>query len=483
MRGWLPWIAGFALACAGPVPAPVPVPVPVWDQPPPPTSDAPIVQPGTLFRYELDNGLALIVLEDHRLPKVTIGLAVRRGAGTESLAEAGIARFTAETMERGAGDRDALALASAIDEIGGELNVSAGFDSMSAVVSGLSRDLDLLMEVLADVTLRPRFDAAEAERTRNELIAAMQRANDDPHHLEQKFAIAALYAGHRAGIPVDGTPDTIAPLTSADSRAFHARVFVPNNAVLFATGDIVADEFFERVGSVFGAWPAGEIPDAGPALPSPAPVARKIVVVDRPDLVQARITLIHEGIERSDPERIAASLLNSVIGGGGFSSRLMQRLRSDAGLTYGVHSGFSMRRGGGSFSVSTFTRVAEVRRAIDMVLSELERARTDPPTQPELDAARARAVGGFQLGLETPDALLGALVDLDIYGLPEDSVDTYRSRIRATTVDDLARLATALIHPHRAAIVLVGPASEITGQLEGLGPIEVVVPDGAVPGS
>ena len=129
---------------------------------------------------------------------------------------------------------------------------------------------------------------------------------------------------------------------------------------------------------------------------------------------------------------------------------------------------------GGSFSVSTFTRVAEVRRVIDIILSELELARTDPPSQQELDSARARAVGGFQLGLETSNALLAALVNLDIYGLPENSIDTYRSRVRATTIEDTARLANQLIHPERAAIVLVGPADALVTQLVGLGPVEVI---------
>ena len=120
--------------------------------------------------------------------------------------------------------------------------------------------------------------------------------------------------------------------------------------------------------------------------------------------------------------------------------------------------------------------LGEVRRAIDILLAELALVRTDPPSQDELDKARARAVGGFQLGLETSGALLSALVNLNVYGLAEDSVDTYRSRIRETTVEDTRRLAERLIHPERAAIILVGPAEALTPQLKDLGPIEVVQP-------
>jgi len=456
-------LAGLAalaaqVACAGSAD------VPIWDQPPSPAADSPVVTPGSLHRFELDNGLSVIVLEDHRLPRVSLGIGLRRGAASVEPDRAGLAGFTAELMKRGAGDRDSLELALAIDALGSALSVRANWDSITTQIWGLTRDL------------RPRFDDDEAVRARGELLAALERAIDDPHYLERRFASVALYSGLRAGLPLSGSPETVAALDSAAARDFHARVFVPNNAILFASGDLDAAEFLDRVGAAFGAWPAREIPDAGPPLPAPAPTARRILVVDRPDLTQARITLAHEGIARTDPDRIAASLLNEAIGGSGFSSRLMQRVRADAGLTYGVGSGFSLRRGGGTFRVSTFTRVAEVRKVVDLLLVELERARREPPMGLELEEMRALAVGQFSLGIETSDAVLDGLVNLDVYGLPEDSLDTYRSRIRAVTAADVARLASKLLHPDRAAIVLVGPAEALTPQLEDLGSIEVVQP-------
>ena len=198
--------------------------------------------------------------------------------------------------------------------------------------------------------------------------------------------------------------------------------------------------------------------------------------MNRPDLEQARIALGHEGIARNDPDRVAVSLMNDLLGGGGFSSRLMERLRAEAGLTYGVSSGFSLRRERGPFGVSTFTRVPEVRRTLDLALAEIERFRREPPDEAELRDARAPAVGEFSLGLESSDSVMASLVDLDVYGLPEDSLDTFRARVRATTPEQIAPLADHLLHPERAAIVLVGPAESLRPQVEGLGPIEVVEP-------
>ena len=135
-----------------------------------------------------------------------------------------------------------------------------------------------------------------------------------------------------------------------------------------------------------------------------------------------------------------------------------------------------MHRQPGSFRVSTFTRAPEARRVVDLLLAELERAREEPPTEAELEAARTLAVGRFALSLETSVAVMNALVELDIYGLPGDSLDTYRSRVRSVAAEDTARMANRLLHPERAAIVLVGPAEVLTPLLEGLGPVEVVTP-------
>jgi zinc protease len=151
-------------------------------------------------------------------------------------------------------------------------------------------------------------------------------------------------------------------------------------------------------------------------------------------------------------------------------------VRADAGLTYGVYSGFSLRREPSLFFISTFTRVLEVRTVVDLLLAELERMRAEPPSESELAQAKTLAVGNFSLGLETSDAVMAGLVNLDVYDLPEDSLDTYRARVRAVSLEDVARMASELLHPDRVAIVLVGPAEKLVPQVEDLAPVEVVTP-------
>jgi len=461
------WACGL-LACTGPPPA--------WDEPPPPGREAPVVAPGALLRAELPNGLRVIILEDHRLPRVALGLEVRRGEASVPPGQAGLAAFAGELMERGAGSRGAIELAEAVDELGASLGVGSDWDAMGVNVSGLRRDLERLLEILADVALRPRFEEAEAAKVRAETLASLERAKDRPETLVGWSLLRALYGGHRFGLPLSGLPESVSRFDAAQARSLHRGFFVPGNAVFFASGDVEAAALLQEVGRIFGAWPAGPLPDAGPPPPAPAPPERRIVLVDRPELEQAHIAIAHEGISRADPDRIAAALLNTVIGGGGFSSRLMEKVRAEEGLVYGIGSDFSMRRAGGPFSVQTSTRVAEARRVLDLVLAELERARREPPGEEELADARRLAVGSFALGLETSDAVAASLVELDVQGLPEDSLDTYRARVRATAGEEVARLARELLHPERAAIVVAGPARVLQPQLEGLGPLEVVQP-------
>jgi zinc protease len=461
----------LALACAA-----ITGPKPAWEEPPPPPTEAPVVQPGTFHRARLDNGLEILVLEDRRLPRVALGIEFRRGEGALPPEQAGLASFTTELLERGAGSRDALEFAEYVDSIGASFSAAAAWDSATVGVVGLSEDLDRLMEILRDAVRSPRFEKAEADRARAERLAALERALDDPATLASWHTAKAVYGDHRYGLPVVGSPDAVQGFDESSAREYHRRTFIPNDAIFFASGDVSADDIVARVKRAFGDWEPGPEVPAGPAPPPETPAARKIVIVDRPDLVQAQITLAHEGIRRTADDRLAVSLMNSVVGGSGFSSRLMAVLRSEAGLTYGIYSGFDLRRQPGPFIVATSTRVPEVRNALDLILDELRRARRDPPDASELTWARTLAVGRFSMGLETSAAVMSGLVDLEVHGLPDDSLDTFRTRIRAVSAEQVSQAARDHLHPDRAAIVLVGPADQILPLVEDLGPVEVVQP-------
>lgn len=449
---------------------------PAWEQPPPPVAEGPVVPQERLHRTTLANGLEVLVLEDHGLPRLEIGLLLRRGAEIETTEQAGAVSLMADVMERGAGTRDALALARATEELGASFGVSAGMDSVSVELSGLSEDAGALFDLLADVTLRPRFDRREVERARAETLAGFEQDKDDPSSLLSMQLAQTLYDGHRYGLPVSGAPESVTSLDADALRALHERLFVASNAIFYAVGDITVEDAVARAHAHFGDWPAGVPPPPGPPPPSPTPPARVVVIVDRPDLGQAQLALAHEGIARTDDVRIAASLMNTVLGGGGFLSRLMTRVRADEGLAYGIGSGFSLRRHPGPFVISTSTRAPEAGRVVEIVLEEVERLRREAPSADDLRLVRSFNAGRFVLGLETSAAIAGALVELDVYGLPRDSLDTFRTRLNAVTLEDVQAAAQELLHPERLAIVAVGPAEILQPQLARFGPVTVVKP-------
>jgi zinc protease len=445
-----------------------------WELPAPVVEDKPIVDPARLHRATLANGLQILVLEDRRLPEFSAGFVALRGAALESPDEVGLAAFTASLMERGAGARGALALATAVEDLGAELAVGSDWDTLEVAVSGLSRDFDALFGVLADVVRRPRFEAAEAKRVAEEQRAGLAAAKDDAATLAAQHLMRALYGAHRFGTPSDGEDAVVARFGPADARAFHARVATPAGGILWATGNLDASDFLARAERDFGDWHGAPLAPA-PA-PPPVPEKRRVVIVDRPELGQAQIAIGHEGISRSDERRLAAQLMNTAFGNGGFSARLMKRIRATEGLTYGINSQFVQRAAPGPFVITTFTRVPEVGKLLTSTFDELERVRRAPPAGEELEKARRLRVGSFPLALETSEAVLNALVDLDVYGLPRDTLDTYRPRMRALSEADVASAARELVHPERATIVVVGPADVLREPLAAFGAVEVVAP-------
>lgn len=453
-------------------------PRPAWEEPPPPPAVGPIVSAEDLHRTTLSNGIEILVLEDERLPRVALGLTLRRGAGSVDPKQAGVAALAAEVMQRGAGARDGLALAKVIEDAGASLSIGASWDATTVSLSGLSKDRALFEEILADVTLRPRFEAVEFEKARGEHLAGLAAAVDEPATLIRWHFLRALYDGHPYGLPEAGSPETVAALHVEDARAYWTDRFVPRNAIFWAVGDVDAAVFAREIEARFGGLP-DRVPGADtPPPPARTPENRRIVIVDKPELVQAHILIGHEGIARSEPDRIPIDLMNDALGGSGFSSRLMKIVRGQEGLTYSVSSGFSLRRQPGPFQISTFTKVESVRRVVDLVLAEMDAIREARPVDAEeLAKFVSFSAGSFGLSLETSGAVLSSLVDLEVHGLPEDSLDTFRARVGEASLEAVRAAAKSRLYPERAAIVILGPVAALRPQLEGLGPIEVVAPE------
>ena len=255
-------VASFAVGCG------LFEPRPAWEEPPPPPLENPIVSSADLHRTTLPNGLEVIVLEDTRLPRIAFGITLRRGAGSVDPSFAGVAEIASEVMQRGAGERDALALAKVVEDVGASLSVSSSWDTTDLSISGLSEDRGLLFEILEDVALRARFGEVEFSKAQSEQQASIVAAQDDPATLVQLHVLSTLYEGHRYGLSSSGIAETISRIDAERARAYWVDRFVPRNAIFWAVGDFSAPELISKVQRAYGDLP--DVPVIANTPPSPA---------------------------------------------------------------------------------------------------------------------------------------------------------------------------------------------------------------------
>lgn len=421
-------------------------------------------------RWEMPGGLTVLHVEDHRLPAVAASLQLPGGGALDPTGRAGLASLAAALLGKGTRRWETGALAERIDDLGLSWSTRAGWDRFSLTLAGLAEDLDAILELLGEMALYPTFPAGEIDVMKRRRLSALARSVDDPSTLADWAFAIHLYGDHPYGHPLSGTPRSIEATGPDEIRGLHAAAFLPGAATLAVAGDVAPERLDAGIQAAFAAWD-GPSPVLPPSPPAPEADRRRVVLVNREDLSQAQIRWGHAGIRRADPDHDACEIMNWILGGGGFSSRMIQRIRAEKGLTYGVHSMFDARRLAGSFRVSTFTPNESVTEVVTEIDSLVEEYRRQGPTEEEVHAARARFVGGYALQFETAPQVAGHFLDLELYGLPADSLRTYQGRVEALGRDELAVLAERTLDPSRALLVVVGRADLYAGSLGDLGEV------------
>jgi zinc protease len=401
---------------------------------------------------------------------------VFRGAGETAVAipEAGRATLTAAALEGGTRKRSGTALAEALEEVGADVSVNAGWDSTVASVSCLADRWADGLDLLAEMVLAPAFPEAEVDRARDQALAGIRQREKDPAALAAHRAAGLFYApGEAYGRSVRGDEASVAGLDRDALVRFAEGAYRPDGAGLVVVGDVDRDEVVRVAQGLLAGWEG--------AAPVPAaPVGRArfdhptIHVVHRPGAVQSELRLGHSGVARSTPDYSALVVANAVLGGT-FGSRLNMNLRESKGFTYGVRSSFGFRRGPGPFTVSTAVDTAVTADAVREAVGELERYRRDGPTHDEVRSVRDYIAGVFPLRLETTGRVAGRVAELMIYELPDDAWTRYRDDIRAVDVASAHEAARRHIHTDRLTTVIVGDADIIADHLRALdlGPVTV----------
>lgn len=408
----------------------------------------------------LSNGLQVVLVESHTIPKFNGQLLFRSGnaAAPESF---GLADMTATVVRTGTASRSSRQIEEDLRRMGADLSVSAGADTSAISFSGLSESASGLLSLVSDLAQNAAFPAEEFERERRQALEALKVERATPGFLAGERLRKVLFGQH----PYANVSPTEAQLEAfkiEELQSFYRAHYVPGDALLILVGDFSAEAMLAQVQEAFGSWLPGKPPQAThPLLPNPR--NRKVHLVHLPGSVQTQILLGNHAITRAHEDWLRLSLANTLFGGA-FNSRLIMNIREQKGYTYSPRSSANPLRQYGYFSVSAAVRNEVVAATLTEIFYEMDRMRSLPVAADELADARNYLSGVFSLGLATQDGLTGQLVMVYLNKLASDYLETYRSKIRALTEEDVLLAAQRYFNSPNAQIVVVGDRAQVEGQ-------------------
>jgi zinc protease len=435
--------------------------------PPAPGPPAALQLPA-IHKTQLSNGLAVWVVEMHKVPVVQVNLVVFSGTADDPPGKFGVASLSTAMLEEGAGSRSALEIADAVDLLGADLTSGSGIDSSAVRLHVPVARLKDALPIMADVALRPTFPNGELDRVKQQRLTALLQAHDDPATIAPLAFSRVLYGPtHRFGTMTGGTAAAIKSFTPEDLRAFYTAAFRPANATLLVVGDVMQAAVTPLLESSFGGWKAaaGQPPHAT-LPPVQPPAARRVYLVDKPDAAQSQIRIGTIGVPRSTPDYFPIQVLNTILGGS-FSSRLNMNLREQHGYTYGASSAFDMRKSAGPFYAAAGVQTDKTSEALKEFFNELNGILKPVPAE-ELSRAKNYVALRFPGAFETTSDISRRLEDMLVYRLPEDYFSKYVQNIQSVSAADVQRAAEKYIQPNRFSVVIVGDLKTIEAPVRAL---------------
>ena len=413
----------------------------------------------------LPNGLRVFVVTDHSIPAVAARLVIlSAGSIQDPAGMPGVAGMTAGLLTQGTAKRSAKEIAEAIDFVGGTLEARAGRDATTVTLDVVKKDLGVGMDLLSDVVLHPAFKAEELNRQRQQLLSDLEVQYSDPNYLATLAFARTLYGDSPYGLPEQGTPATVKKLQREDFVKFHDANYAPNQSLLGFAGDITPEEAFAIAEKYFGSWPKLDVVAAAPQVPANA-TATHVWLIDKPDAVQTQIRIGRIAIRRADPDFLPLDVTNHIFGGS-YNSRLNTEVRIKKGLTYGASSAFTPHRYTGSLAVETYTRTEATVDATKLVMNLLTGMSQGKISQKELDFARDYLAGVYPIEIETAEQVADRVLTVAAFDLPSDYNQTYTTKVRATSLEQVQATARKYFTTGGLDIVLVGNVSAFRDALK-----------------
>jgi zinc protease len=408
-------------------------------------------------RTVLPNRLVLLSCEEHSLPFVTFQLLIASGSRRDPSGEEGLAHLAARGLLLGTSKRTVNQVNEELDFMGASLTSSAGRDYATVSLRVLKKDLVKGFELLMEVLTQPTFPEEEIRREVEKILAAIQSSEDQPEVVAEKEFQKTLFLISPYAHPIEGTKESVPRLTRDAVLRFYRTYYHPNNAILTIVGDITGEEVKTRLIPHLEKWPMAEIPKE--SFNSAFAKELKTVKTNR-SITQANIILGHAGVNRENPDFYALTVMNYILGGGGFASRLVAEIRNKRGLAYSVASFFDPGKYPGSFQIVLQTKNASAREAISLALQQMERIQKEPVSEKELEGAKKYLIGSFPLRFGTQGKLANFLTQIEYFGLGLDYPEKYPSFIRSVTREEVLRVAKAYLHPNNYILVVVANLKE-----------------------
>ena len=397
-------------------------------------------------------GIPAWLVEDHSIPFVALNIAFRGGASVDAPGKRGAVNLMTALLEEGAGERDATAYAEALESLGATTSFDAGDDAVTVSLRALTENRDEAADLLHDALTTPRFDADAVERVRAQVQSVIRSEATDPQSIAAKEMARRAWGDHPYGSSLNGTAESVAGLTAGDLRAAKDRVLARDRVIVSAAGDIDAAALGALIDRILGDLPA----QATAPLPPPAQLklTGETTVIDW-DSPQTVVSFAQAGLPMSDPDYFAAFVLDHILGGGGFSSRLMDEIREKRGLTYGVGTGLVNQVLGETWQGGMATANDKTAEAVALVREVVGKIR-EGVTDKELADAKTYLTGEYPLRFDGNGKIAGILTGMQLMGMPRDYVNTRNAMIEKVTAADVKRVADRLLDPARLEFVLVG---------------------------
>ena len=439
-----------------------------WTKAPAPAAE-PTFTPPTPHRMRLANGMALLVIENHKLPIVSMQLVVpNAGAATDPKGKPGLASFTADLLDEGAGGLTAIQIAEEEDRLGAGIGIYAGTDSAGVSVGTLTKTLDPTIDLVAKILTAPAFDQKDFDRVQGDRATSLELRRDRPRDVASILLGGALYGlDSPYGHPGSGFRESFKSIALADVTAYYKERWDPKGMTLVVAGDVDPIALQKKLDATLGAWkhPGKHI---GKVTTTPiAKIAHRLIVVDRPGSQQSDVRLGLVGLDRKDPRFYAFEVLTTTLGGG-FTSRLNQKLREQLGITYGIRAAQDWRLDRGPFTISSALVTAETAHGLTETIKIVDDLATTDVPEAELEKSKQNLIRALPAQFETNAATAAAFSELALHGLPDSWYAHYSDQIRKVTAKDVRGVAKSAIPSKQMVFAVVGDMAKVRADLDKL---------------